>query len=491
MKKLSVRSCVLYGLAVAVWMSQAACNNVDCALTQGSGIFRMDALQRSTQKRSNVSKTRFMVKMRPAKAGAVHAEAVLTSALPKNSQSKKLKENLFDVQFADSSDASRSIEQLRIHPAVERVEADTRVHAYAEPNDPMLFRQWFHRTIQSSAAWDMSTGGETLVAVLDTGVNYDHPDLAANMYKNPGEIEGNKIDDDGDGFVDNVYGWNFIDNSNRIRSDDDHTHGTHVAGIIGAVADDKIGGAGVAPKVRIMALKFLSADGSGSTDDAVTGIYYAIRRGVRIINASWGGGDSSETLKEAIADAGKAGVLFVAAAGNGGDDGRGDNNDTTPEFPSTYDLTNIISVAATDCSDSLTSFSNFGKRTVDVAAPGADILSTYKQNEYAYLSGTSMATPVVSGIAAMMMSLKPELTSEEIRNRLFASVDPIPQLEGKVATGGRVNLLKALRSVAPTLARVPAAQPETTPSFLSALFKKMGQLFSENQSKVCTLAQAK
>ena len=302
--------------------------------------------------------------------------------------------------------------------------------------------------IDAAEAWDISTGSaDVVVGVIDTGVDYNHPDLAANMWRNPLEIPGNGIDDEGNGYVDDVYG---IDAANDDSDPmDDQGHGTHVSGTIGAVGNNGIGVAGVNWNVKIMALKFLTAEGSGTDADAVECINYATmmrQRGVniRLTNNSWGGGDFNPALKDAIDASANAGLLFVAAAGNSSLD---NDDPLLPNFPSNYDSPNIISVAATDSWDGLASFSNYGSTTVDLAAPGVDILSTIPGGGYDQFSGTSMAAPHVAGVAALAWSVKGNATWGEVRDAIISSTDPLEVLQGKVATGGRLNALGTLRAL--------------------------------------------
>ena len=287
-----------------------------------------------------------------------------------------------------------------------------------------------------------------MVAVLDTGVDLLHEDLAANAWVNTREIAGNGIDDDGNGLVDDVNGWNFYDGNNQTFTDSaQDLHGTHVAGSIGAVGNNGIGVTGVAWKVKIMPLKFLGGPkGSGSTSNAVKGIRYAIdqrTRGVnvRAINASWGGGSDSVTLRQAIADANDAGILFVCAAGNSGTD-----IDVEPDFPASYsqDSANTISVAAIDSSGFVPSFSNTGHGSVSLAAPGVFILSTVPGSAYRYLSGTSMSTPYVTGIAMLLWSREPSLTPEQVKRRIVDTSEPLPSLASIVSRSGRANAFYAL-----------------------------------------------
>ena len=284
--------------------------------------------------------------------------------------------------------------------------------------------------IDAPEAWDLTIGSRSIVVgVIDTGVDYTHPDLAANIWTNPGEIAGDGIDNDGNGYVDDVHGYDFVNNDGDPM--DDNGHGTHVSGTIGAVGNNAVGVAGVNWQVQIMGLKFLDSNGSGPTSAAVSALNYATMMrnnygvNIRLTNNSWGGGAFSQALSDAITASGNAGMLFVAAAGNSAS-----NNDATPSYPASYNLPNIIAVAATDQNDALASFSNYGATSVDLAAPGVSILSTYPNNTYSSMSGTSMATPHVSGAAALAWSYAPGATYQQIRDALFDGVDPLPGLSG-------------------------------------------------------------
>ena len=238
-----------------------------------------------------------------------------------------------------------------------------------------------------------------VVGVIDTGIDYKHEDLAANIWINPGEIPDNGIDDDNNGYVDDIHGINSITGSGDPM--DDHYHGTHCAGIIGAVGDNGKGITGVNWTVKIIGIKFVSG-GFGLDSDAVESINYAVglrNRGVniRVLSNSWGGGGYSQSLLDAINQANTSGILFVAAAGNNSSD-----NDASLFYPASYDTLNVLAVASTDHNDNLSSFSNYGATTVDIAAPGSSILSTYPNNNYYSTSGTSMATPHVAGAAALL-----------------------------------------------------------------------------------------
>jgi subtilisin family serine protease len=274
---------------------------------------------------------------------------------------------------------------------------------------------------------------------MDSGVEFNHEDLAANLWTNAGETPGNGIDDDHNGWVDDVHGVNCL--SDAGGGMDDNGHGTHVAGTIGAVGNNAIGVVGVDWSVSIMALKMLGSSGSGSIDDAVQCLDYATSNGVTLTNNSWTGGGFSQAMYDAISRARSANELFVAAAGNSGA-----NNDTFPAFgyPSSYNLDNIIAVASTDQNDGLASSSNYGATSVDRAAPGVGILSTVPNNGYATMSGTSMATPHVAGAAALLVASRPGAAYSVVRSRIFQTADPVASLQGKVATGGRLNVARAI-----------------------------------------------
>jgi subtilisin family serine protease len=339
-------------------------------------------------------------------------------------------------------------------PAVEYIEPN--YFAYINtttPNDPEYNRLWgLNNTgqtggtadadIDAPEAWDIETGNNIVVGVIDSGVDYNHPDLNDNMWTNPGEIAGNGIDDDNNGYVDDIYGWDFVNNDNDPF--DDNSHGTHVAGTIAAEGNNGIGVTGVSWSADIMALKFLGASNSGSYFDAIQAIEYATMMGADLTNNSWRGYSFSQGLRDAIAAANNAGQLFVAAAGN-----ENNNNDTRPAYPASYNLSNIISVASTDDDDQRSGFSNFGSTSVDLGAPGSSVYSTIPGGGYGFKSGTSMATPHVSGVASLIWSDDPTLTAQQVKDRILATVDPISDLQGITVTGGRLNAYSALTGSTP------------------------------------------
>jgi len=421
---------------------------------------------------------RVIVKFRENTAASAAANALEAAGV------KVVKKHTYTgITVVKLKDPSKSIEQLikdlSASTAVEYAEPDYIWRIDAFPDDPRFNELWgLHNTGQSGGtvdadidapeAWDLNTGyPEIVVAVIDTGVDYNHEDLAANMWSNNAELNGTAgIDDDGNGYVDDIYG---IDAYNSDSDPyDDRGHGTHVAGTIGARGNNNIGVAGVNWEVKIMALKFLGWQGSGTTSGAVECLEYVIMMkndyGVNIMvtSNSWGGGNYSQALYDAIEAARDADILFVAAAGNDSS-----NNDMSPHYPSNYTLDNVIAVASTDRNDSLSGFSNYGPTSVDLGAPGSSILSTVPGNAYDSKSGTSMATPHVAGAAALILAGFPLYTWDEVKALIMDNVDPLASLAGKVVSGGRLNISEVV--IPPGPAILPTA-PEA------------GELFDVGQS---------
>jgi subtilisin family serine protease len=321
------------------------------------------------------------------------------------------------------------------------------------PDDPMFAEQWSLSNsgqrggkatadINALLAWDQKSTGseEVVVAVLDSGVDYKHPDLIQNMWSKS-ETEADYFDEEL-GIVNDQYGYDATD----VNGDpmDENGHGTHCAGIIGADGNNGVGIAGINWRVKIMPLKFMSKGGFGTTKDAIEAINYVINRkkagvNVRIISASWGSTQKSKALEDVIRAAGDVGILFIAASGNASA-----NADKSPHYPASFDLPNVISVAALNRNDELASFSNFGAKRVHIAAPGAEILSTWLNGDFREASGTSMATPEVAGVAALVLASEPKLSMEDLRERLLKTVDKLPSLAGKVSSGGRLNAARAV-----------------------------------------------
>lgn len=347
------------------------------------------------------------------------------------------------VHLESGEDPLAAAEAYQASGLVEFAEPDYLLRASSLPSDPEFSEVWSLQggtdyDTDAPDAWDVRTSAENVVvAVIDSGVRYTHEDLAENMWRNPNEIE-NGEDDDNNGVIDDLHGYNAIDRNGDPN--DDNGHGTHVAGTIGAVGNNDKGIAGVCWKVKIMALKFMDAEGYGDTSDAIACINYARRYGARVINASWGSDYGSYSLRSAIANARNAGIIFVTAAGN-----ESANNDLYPSYPANYSLNNIVSVAATDQSGGLDRYySNFGARTVDLAAPGTEIYSTWNSADDAYLaiSGTSMAAPHVTGAIALLQAAYPKERYTNILSRLYAATDKLPSLSKQTVTGGRLNIGK-------------------------------------------------
>ena len=339
-------------------------------------------------------------------------------------------------------DVLDAIEILKENPQVVYAEPDYFYTSSAVPNDPYFGLQWDMNKIQAPEAWGIATGSaDVVVGVVDTGIDYDHIDLADNIWTNPGEIPGNGIDDDGNGYIDDVHGWDFFHDD--CDPDDytvgDHSgHGTHVAGTIGAATNNGIGVAGINWNVKLAALKYYDEDiqtGKGST--TVRAVDYAIKEDIPILNNSYGGNVYNTSMYLAIA---RYNGLFVAGAGNDAL-----NNDIKSFYPAGYDLPNIIAVASTDEKDELTDFSNYGEATVDIGAPGIRIYSTVPNDKYDYKRGTSMATPHVTGAAALLKSYRPELETRDLKKIILKSGDDVPALAGKTVTGKRLNLYKMLQ----------------------------------------------
>ena len=364
------------------------------------------------------------------------------------------------IDDLDNADAASIVAEYSKLPEVEYAEPNYEIKLEEVggplvpvlPHDPQFSDQWALSNsgqrggkegadISATTAWATTTGSDkVVVAVLDSGVDYTHEDLAENMWTRPETMapyEDNEL-----GTIDDLNGYNAIDSASDPM--DENGHGTHCAGIIGAEGENNLGIAGVNWKVQIMPLKFMNAGGFGTTKDAIEAINYVIARkkdgvNVRIISASWGSTQRSRALEDVIRKAYENDILFVAAAGNASVD-----NDRSPHFPSSYNVPNVVSVAALDRHDALASFSNWGVKSVAIAAPGVDILSTWLGNEYEEKSGTSMATPVVSGVAALVVGENPRISVDDLKKKLLASTDPIVALKGKTATGGRINAAKAL-----------------------------------------------
>jgi len=371
---------------------------------------------------------------------------------------------------------TQAVAVLANNPNVVYVEPDYVVEPTGLiPNDNYFYIEWgLHNTgqtlpvlndpgivdadIDMPEAWEAllaDTASPVVVAVIDSGLQLDHPDLTSPtsaIWSNPGEIPGNGIDDDNNGFIDDINGWDFLADDNDPS--DETGHGSHTAGTIAAIANNAEGIAGICPSCRIMPLRFLGPAG-GSTADAIEALAYAVARGAGISNNSWSSTAYSQALYDAIEAAGQARHLFVTSAGNDGND-----IDFYPRYPASYGLDNIIAVAATTNDDQLASFSNFGAAGVDLGAPGLNIASLNNVGSYAWKSGTSMAAPHVAGVAALLQSYFPALAGDSGQTRaiILASTRPVPALSGNTATGGMLNAFDAVQ-----LARAPPPTPEPEP----------------------------
>jgi subtilisin family serine protease len=378
-----------------------------------------------------------------------------------------------------SKDVATLLAELKKRGDVAYVEPNYIIHAALLPNDPSFSSLWGLRNtgqvingvagtpgadISASSAWDISTGSRAnVVAVIDTGVDYNHPDLAANVWSAPSAFTVT-IGSLNINCAAGTHGFNAI--TNTCDPLDDNNHGSHVSGTIGAVGNNGVGVVGVNWTASIMGSKFLNSAGSGTTANAINAIEFTIQAkqifganaNVRVLSNSWGGGGFSQALLDEINKANTNNMLFAAAAGN-----NSSNNDTTPFYPADYNAPNVVAVAATNNQDQLASFSNFGRNTVHLGAPGVDVLSTTTNNTYSTFSGTSMATPHVSGAAALVLSVC-SLDTAGLKSNLLNNVDPIPSLSTNTITGGRLNVNKAIRacSAPPTpdfsLSASPASQ---------------------------------
>lgn len=307
------------------------------------------------------------------------------------------------------------------------------VSAFSQTNAP----------IQLQDGWSAATDGlnASVVAVIDTGLDLSHSVFVDSgaIWTNPGEIPDNGIDDDGNGYVDDVHGWNFVDNSNAPQDDDGH--GTHVSGIILGVTQDISVQPLQAAKIRIMPLKFLDGSGQGTTSAAIKAIYYAVNNGAKVLNNSWGGGGASRALLDAIIYAYDKKTIFVAAAGNAAN-----NNDQSPTYPASYSVPNVVAIAATSDYDSLAGFSNYGATSVHMGSPGVSIYSTLPDDMYGRASGTSMAAPFVSGVAALVVREAPEMTGYQAKSLIFSGAVEISSLSSKTITHSRLNVYNAVQS---------------------------------------------
>jgi len=370
------------------------------------------------------------------------------------SQARHLTRDLRSILVKASPDPM-TLDDLRRNPAVASVTPNYIVHAWEGTNDPLYEKLWGMKNtgqadpkgstgvagvdINAEQAWTLTKGSKKItVAIIDTGVDYTHPDIAGNMWVNQKEKDGKPgVDDDGNGYVDDIYGYDFCNNDADPM--DDHSHGTHVSGTIAGIGNNSAGVVGVNWESSIMAVKFLCGDGSGTLAGAVQAIDYATMMGARVMNNSWGGGGFNQALLDSITNANKQGALFVAAAGNNRAD-----NDKYPNYPASYKVPNVVSVAAIDNKGQLASFSAYGKTTTHVSAPGVNVMSSVAGGGYESYSGTSMATPHVVGVAALVLSKFPNISAVQLKELLMKTSKPLDSLTEKTVSGGMVNAYNAL-----------------------------------------------
>jgi subtilisin family serine protease len=360
---------------------------------------------------------------------------------------------VYKVGLTGGVSVDQGVRNLKL-PGVKYVEPNYKIFRKSLPNDPDVQSglQWHLNNfgqsggtagadVDANGAWDIGVGtGEKILAIFDDGLEHTHPDLAANMWVNTGEVPGNGVDDDGNGQIDDIHGFNFGTNSGNVLPDAANDHGTHVGGIAGSVGNNGVGGSGAIWRTRLMSIPIF--DGGSAVSNAVAGMAYAERMGADISNHSWGfQGPESLALRAAVQGHEAAGIIFVSAAGNTSDD-----NDTVDDWPTNYNgiFKNAVSVAASDRNDRLADFTSFGRTTVAVAAPGVDIQSTVTNAGYGLKSGTSMASPLVAGILTAYWDQNPDLTYLEVIQDLFNTVAKLPELDGKVSTGGLVNFAELM-----------------------------------------------
>jgi subtilisin family serine protease len=347
---------------------------------------------------------------------------------------------LLAAAFAARAEAAATV------PGVRHVEPAYVYHGSKLPDDPLIGRQWelaSGASMRAPQAWDRLVGGPVTVAVIDSGIDLTHPDLAANLWTNQREVAGNGVDDDRNGYVDDVHGYDFVAGDGDPA--DELGHGTEVAGVIGARGGNGLGIAGVAWRARIMALRVLDSRDRASTPDIAAAIRYAVANGARIINVSLNGDAKSAAVEDAIVAAQAAGVLVVASAGNDARD-----LDSTPSYPASYGEDNVIVVGSSGRRGTISGFSNRGARAVDILAPGEDILSTDRNGEYSVSSGTSMAAPHVTGALALLASARPGLSGARLRAALLAGAQPASTRAG----GRRLDVAAALKTAAAKNSRI-------------------------------------
>lgn len=406
----------------------------------------------------NHEKTEILIKYKDSTKETTIKENVKKKVkLKKINTKKKFKKFKIDLlEIDENDDIIKTIEELKKDPNVEFVQPNYKLDVATAPSDPMFDNQWGLQNgndkevegqlgrlgvdINAINAWNLTQGSSNVtVGLLDTGVDINHEDLSSNIYVNAGEIPDNGIDDDGNGYIDDVNGWDFANDDENVYDDVAlDTHGTHVAGIL-AASNNSTGIVGTAPNIKIMPLKFINGNW-GYTCDAIAAIEYAMKMSIKIVNCSFGGTDDNYALKDTMLN---SGILFVCAAGN-----RGSDVASYPVYPACFDIPNVLSVASIDSKGVLSQYSSYGNK-IHVAAPGVNILSTTPNNTYEYFTGTSAAVPFVTGIAALLKSYLPDLNITEISQRIKNNTVPCTNLTGKVSTGGRVDAFAALTNSKP------------------------------------------
>jgi len=432
-----------------------------------------------TARAQNYAPGEVIVKLK-SKSGSTESFAFMGKAHSKHAMALKQswsKLNMYHFTLAAGQRVEDAIADLKQDPTVQYAEPNyylsksdvvglgqtftAEEHAANMQNQAQSTYEATSAPIGAQTVWSASgsvPAQRPVVAVIDTGLDTTHSVMVSTnaVWTNPNEIAGNGIDDDNNGYIDDIHGWNFVDNSPTIYDDDGH--GTHVSGIILSLDQNIYTTPLHESKIQIMPLKFLNGSGVGTTSDAIRAIYYAANNGASVLNNSWGGADYSAALNDAVAYSYQKGALFVAAAGNNGSD-----NDSTPMYPASYSVPNVISVAATTDYDYLASFSNYGGGTVHLGSPGVYIYSTVPNNSWATMSGTSMATPFVSGTAAQMKVASPAMLGYQMKQILLGQTNAVAQLQGKVNTSGRLDSSASVNFA--KTAVVDATEPAYTPSY--------------------------
>lgn len=412
------------------------------------------------------------------------------------SRALSVKSNVHHFKVSAHQDIQSLIHELRQDPNVEYaepnwilrraevVDEDNRTFSIEEVRSQVSSSGSYaqnYASVKVTEAWAQVSidAAAPVVAIIDTGVDYSHPIFSQSnaLWTNSKEVPGNGIDDDGNGFIDDVHGWNFFgDNNSPI---DDDQHGTHVAGIILGIGQDIFATTLASARIKIMPLKFLGADGSGSTSDAIAAIHYAVDNGARVINNSWGGPNYSQGLHDALKYAYDHNVVLVAAAGN-----YGKNNDVEPLYPAGYQVPSQLTVAATNDWDNLASFSNYGATTVHLAAPGVGIFSTIPGNSFKFMSGTSMAAPFIAGLAAMVVREAPNLSGYQVKSLLMSSGDRIATLSTKTVSSNRANAYTSLVS-----SKAQVAASSYNPEYVAAAPASRTPAATSDEKKGCGLVR--